>query len=316
MICVRDLDMPRASILNILCFLFVFLLFSCSDGPGNLTLPHDRLQQDIRVPLTPQASKTNSIGMRFVLIPSGSFHMGLPVEQGGLPDEAPVHEVAILKAFYMGESEVTQRQWIALMGSNPSVFRRDNLDAIHNVYNAHVSQRINDNNPVDSVSWIDAQEFIRRLNSIETDKFYRLPTEAEWEYTAKAGSTDPIFQFSQNKFAVLSGAESLYSSMRGGVTFPVKSFTPNAWGVYDMDGNLREWCEDDYHAYNSQGGTPTLKVNRGPCWIDPQSLRITQRNCNFETFKSSFIGFRLVLSIRNSEPRQTRRPSGVPWAQL
>lgn len=287
---------------RILCCILVASSLSCTDSPGNMKLPEPgRSLHHTSSSQYSQNSITNTLGMRFVLIPSGSFSLGMPVESGGLPDENPVSEALIPKAFYFCDTEVTQRQWLAVMGTSPSIFSRVNIKAIQNVYNAHVSSKISENNPVECVSWNDVKEFIRRINAIDNEHHYRLPTESEWEYAAKAGREDYLFPF-QNKFAVLSGTNSLYSSMRGGITFPVKSFQPNAWGLYDMDGNVREWCEDEYRPYGAPDQSTNLKVNRGPCWIDPQNFRITQRYCNFDDFRAPFLGFRLVMSPLKQKP--------------
>src|SRR5215510_10432312 len=122
---------------------------------------------------TPDKTLTNSIGMEFALIPAGTFTMG---SDTGDPDERPVHQVTISKAFYMGKYEVTQGQWQTVMGTNPSALPGDA------------------NRPVDQVSWNEAQTFISKLNAMEGVQLYRLPTEAEWEYAARAGSTT-IFSF-------------------------------------------------------------------------------------------------------------------------
>lgn len=281
----------------------IFLAFcsiavsSCSDGPGNLHLPPRRQAPKPTQAVQALETRTNKLGMRFVLLPPGYFALGLAREQGGMADESPVTRSIFHAGTYMGETEVTQAQWQTVMGSNPSAISADKTHEIRNAYNVQVLQRIGPENPVDSVSWLDVQEFIARLNTLDPSSQYRLPTEAEWEYAAKAGSEDPLFAFNENRFPIVTGAQSLYSTMRGGVTFPVKSFPPNAWGLYDMDGNLREWCADTYGPYQATRRQGQLKVNRGPCWIDPQNVRITQRYCNNETVRAPFLGFRLVMTL-------------------
>lgn len=168
---------------------------------------------------------TNSIGMKFVLVPAGSFIMGEnPPYAGGKDDEKPAHEVIISKPYYMGIHEVTQGQWKQVMGDNPS--RHQGLE-----------------NPVDSVSWNDAMEFIRRLNAREKHSRYRLPTEAEWEYAARAGTKTPYF-FGDDP--ALLPVHAWITENAGVVTHPVGQKKPNAWGIYDTSGNVREWTQDWY----------------------------------------------------------------------
>jgi formylglycine-generating enzyme required for sulfatase activity/tRNA A-37 threonylcarbamoyl transferase component Bud32 len=161
---------------------------------------------------------TNSIGMKLVLIPAGEFQMG---SEKGESNEKPVHEVQIEKPFYLGETEVTQGQWEAVMGSNPSHFKGPDL-------------------PVEQVSWEDSQEFLKKLSDKE-GKSYRLPSEAEWEYACRAGSqTEYCFGDGDSNL----GEYAWYDANSGGETHPVGQKKPNGWGLYDMHGNVREWCQD------------------------------------------------------------------------
>jgi formylglycine-generating enzyme required for sulfatase activity len=162
----------------------------------------------------------NSIGMEFVLIPAGEFQMG---SNDGEEAEKPVHRVRISKAFYLGEYEVTQGQWQAVMGNNPSQFKGD------------------PNLPVESVSWDDVQEFIRRLNAREGGTKYRLPTEAEWEYAARAGTTT-TYSFGNNPSQL--GECVWYRDYAERKMHPVGQRKPSAWGLYDMHGNVWEWVQD------------------------------------------------------------------------
>lgn len=161
----------------------------------------------------------NSIGMEFVLIPAGEFRMG---SENGRENEKPVHLVRITTPFYLGKYQVTQGQWEAVMGNNPSRFQGDL------------------NRPVEQVSWEDAQEFLRRLGAKE-GKAYRLPTEAEWEYAARAGSTgaycfgDDVKQLQDYAW---------YEANAQDTTHPVGQLKPNAWGLYDVHGNVWEWVQD------------------------------------------------------------------------
>jgi formylglycine-generating enzyme required for sulfatase activity len=223
-------------------------------------------------------SQTNSIGMKFALIRPGKFMMG---NSGGSEDEQPPHEVEITEPFYLGQYEVTQGQWKAIMGNNPSYF----MDC-------------GDNCPVESVSWNDVQEFIQKLNQIEGVSNYRLPTEAEWEYVCRAGDhgdgPDRL------------GDYAWYSGNSGGRTHPVGQKKQNLWGLYDMHGNVWEWCQDWYerdYYMNSPKSDPRgssngqFRVLRGGSWFDgPGVMRASGRTRNGPTNRSYADGFRLVLS--------------------
>jgi formylglycine-generating enzyme required for sulfatase activity/serine/threonine protein kinase len=173
------------------------------------------------------SARTNSIGMKFVLIPAGEFTMGTPGnETGHMNDESPAHRVRITKDFYMQTTEVTQGQWRAVMGENPSTFTGD------------------DNLPVESVSWEEALDFTKKLAMMDKDGGkYRLPTEAEWEYACRAGS-QAAWSFGSEENALGDYAWFLSNSDRK--THPVGQKKPNQWGLYDMLGNVWEWCADWY----------------------------------------------------------------------
>jgi formylglycine-generating enzyme required for sulfatase activity len=177
-------------------------------------------------PVQPPTEKTwrNSIGIDFVLIAAGEFLMG---SESGDSDEKPVHRVRISKNFYLGKYEVTQAQWHAVMGDNPSRFKGDTL-------------------PVEQVSWEDAQKFIERLNAQEGGTKYRLPTEVEWEYAARAGTTT-AYSFGDNPRPL--GEYAWFSENFGNTTHPVGQKQPNPWGLYDMHGNVWEWVQDWYGPY-------------------------------------------------------------------
>ena len=185
---------------------------------------------------------TNSIGMDFVLIPTGEFNMGSPSNDVGRFDsEGPVHHVKISNAFYMGKYEVTQKQWRDIMGSSPSYFKGDNL-------------------PVEQVSWNDVQDFIKKFNEKEGGNKYRLPSEAEWEYTARAGTTT---RYSFGGDESMLGDYAWYSSNSGGKTHDVGQKKPNPWGLYDMHGNVWEWVQDNWHGDYNRAPTDGSSVEGG-----------------------------------------------------
>ena len=229
---------------------------------------------------------TNSIGMEFVLIPAGTFQMGCSSEaEECADDEKPRHEATISRPFYLGKYEVTQAQWQAVMGNNPSKLK----GADH---------------PVEHVSWEDAQEFIKKLNEKEGHTRYRLPTEAEWEYAARAGSTT-AYSFGDD------GDESWpyawhCGDCRKGPTHPVGQKLPNAWGLFDMHGNVWEWVHDWYgrEYYSAEAVTDPRgpeageeRVQRGGGWNAPaQGLRSAMRASSAPGDGDFETGFRLALS--------------------
>ena len=187
---------------------------------------------------------TNSIGMKLKLIQPGTFMMGS--NEDVYPDS--VHQVTISKPFYLGVYQVTQREWQAVMGDNPSCFK----DA---------------KNPVESVSWDDAQEFCRKLSQKEGVE-YRLPTEAEWEYACRAGTKTRYYWGGE-----FNDAYAWWDGNSGGQTHNVGTRKPNAWGLYDMSGNVLEWCEDWFEPYPSGPQTDPkgpsngeYRVLRGGSW--------------------------------------------------
>jgi formylglycine-generating enzyme required for sulfatase activity len=188
--------------------------------------PSGGTQVAVGVALQPsEATKPlrNSIGMEFVLIPAGEFQMGS--NEGGAA-ERPAHRVRISAPFYLGKYEVTQAQWEAVMGTNPSHFTG------------------NPNRPVANVSWEEVQEFIKRLNQHEGWEVCRLPTEAQWEYAARAGTTTEWYGDV--------GAIAWSRENSGGKTHEVGQKRPNAWGLYDMLGNVGEWCHDGPRTYTAE----------------------------------------------------------------
>jgi formylglycine-generating enzyme required for sulfatase activity len=213
-------------------------------------------------------------GMTFVTLPAGSFQMGSTT---GDEDEKPVHKVT-LSSFALMTTEVTQVQWRAVMGDNPSYFKGDDL-------------------PVENVSWNDVQDFLRKLNQRDPGKGYRLPTEAEWEYACRAGST-ARWCFGDNESQL--GDYAWYIANADGRTHPVGRKRANAWGLFDMHGNVWEWCQDWYGNYpsgdltNPAGPTSgTYRVIRGGTWYSySSSARCASRNTVTPPARYYAIGFR------------------------
>ena len=234
---------------------------------------------------SPEPVRVNSIGMEFVLIPAGSFLMGDPKAEGYFAEVKRPHRVNITRPFYLGKYEVTQEQWERVMGSNPSRFKgRDN--------------------PVESVSWNDAQEFVRRLNAMEGHRRYRLPTEAEWEYAARAGSTT-AYSFGDDAGEL--GDYGWYEANSGKGTHPVGQLRPNAWGLYDMHGNVWEWVNDwydaKYYAYSRKTDNPggpnfgESRAGRGGSLGDwAVFCRSSERGGSRPDHRTKNGGFRLALT--------------------
>lgn len=219
-------------------------------------------------------------GMRFRRISAGSFEMGSPATEQGHSEDEQQHTVTLTQSFYIQTTELTQAQWQAVMGNNPSSFR-------------------DPERPVENVSWLDAQEFIARLNEITEQGSYRLPTEAEWEYAARAGSL--------STFACGYTEECLrdmawYDANAQGQTRPVAQKQANAWGLYDMHGNVNEWVQDWKAPFAGVPRTdPTgppqgeLRVIRGGAFrYGADALRSAMRNTAGPSLRVDFIGFRLV----------------------
>lgn len=230
-------------------------------------------------------SFTNSIGMEFVLIPAGSFMMGADKQfEECDSNETPRHKVVISNAFYMGKYEVTQEQWVAVMGNNPSKFKSKM-------------------NPVEQISWDDTQLFIRNLNQKEGTDRYRLPTEAEWEYACRAGTTT-AYSFGDDKNSL--DQYIWYDANSNARTNLVGQLKPNPWGLYDMHGNVWEWCQDwydsKYYKHSPEidpvgASSGSYRVRRGGSWIRPAvCCRSASRICLTHGSRNSRTGMRLVLS--------------------
>ncbi|MDT4965279.1 MAG: hypothetical protein QOJ64_16 [Acidobacteriota bacterium] len=232
----------------------------------------------------------NGASMELVLVPAGTFMMGSPDDQGYVT-ERPQHQVSV-PAFYVSRYEVTQKQYQALMGINTSEFQGEDL-------------------PVENVSWKFAEDFCDRLSQV-TGRKHRLPTEAEWEYACRAGTTTAYafgnsLSASQANFDAGSTGGTAQPGVYRQRTTPVGSFKPNGFGLYDMHGNVWEWCLDIYH--DSYNGAPVngaawtdgsgFRVVRGGSWISrADALRSTVRERGEEEFESASIGFRVVTVVQ------------------
>ena len=227
--------------------------------------------------------------LEMVLIPPGKFMMGskknpvdpfsnIKVKQPH-DNELPRHEVTLTKQFYVGKYEVTQEQWFEIMGENPSENKGRTL-------------------PVTNVSWPDCQEFIKKLNA-KTDGGYRLPTEAEWEYACRAGTTT-AYSFGDK----LTTSNALTDTNIGsGKIKSVGSYNPNAFGLYDMHGNVSEWCQDWYGDYPAAGAVTDpkgpakgeLRMWRGGSFVNYESSHCSSnRGCASPSVRSNLGGFRLA----------------------
>lgn len=226
----------------------------------------------------------NANGVKFVMVPvqGGTFTMGATAEQGSdaYGDEEPAHSVT-LSSYYIGQTEVTQKLWTAVMGSNPSIFKGTNL-------------------PVENVSWNDCQTFITKLNTA-TGKRFRLPTEAEWEYAARGGNNSKGYKYSGSNDV---GSVAWYDGNSGDKTHPIATKSPNELGIYDMSGNVWEWCQDWYESYCSSAQTnPTgpssgsNRVRRGGSWCcNARNCRSSNRYHYTPSCSRNILGLRLVLS--------------------
>lgn len=243
----------------------------------------------VATPLPPNITSpvVNNLGMEFVAIPAAELRMG--ADEG--PPSRSSHQVTISQPFYIGKYEVTQAQWSAVMGTNPSQFTGD--------------PRL----PVENVSWKDVQAFLRQLNAREGTTRYRLPTEAEWEHAARScvATTYP-FGDDANQLARYAWAE----TNAGGRTHAVGQLLPNRWGLHDMLGNVWEWCQDWYGEYpvtavaNPQGAPEgAFRVYRGCGWLRGESPRYCHpatRHGARPNFAHPSLGFRVVMTIPSGTP--------------
>lgn len=257
------------------------------------------------------SSFENSIGMEFVKIRAGSFVMGSPASEPGRKWDEKQHRVTITRGFYIAATEVTQDQWSRIMKSNPSV-----------------SQECGGSCPVETVSWYDCLEFVEKLNSHEKTNKYRLPTEAEWEYSCRAGTKtafangditksqcelDPVL----DKIGWYCGNTGTRKPVVYGLSpKPVAQKKPNAWGLYDMHGNVQEWCfdackprgwlrtgvvTDTYRKkkiVNPVSRKGPNRIIRGGSWnTSTKYARSANRGSYKPTVKRNFLGFRVVKDL-------------------
>ena len=246
-----------------------------------------------------------SIDYKMVYIPPGEFMMGSPKSEKGRYSNEKLHRVRITRGFYMGVTEVTQAQWKKIMDSNPSYFEAC------------------DDCLVENVSWWDVQEFISRLNEIENTDKYRLPTEAEWEYACRAG-TNTAYYWGDDKDRL--DEYVWYGENSGGKTHPVAQKKPNSWGLYDMLGNVWEWCLDIYtenypdisvddpvyigkwvsiyrkgcsYIYDTLKDKGANRVIRGGCWFNfPRNVRCASRYRDHPGIRLYSVGFRLLCPVK------------------
>ena len=255
-------------------------------GTADPTAPFDHV--GLRLCLSTEPSFTvNGVSFEMVKVEGGTFTMGATAEQTGVfGDEKPTHQVT-LPSYYIGKTEVTQELWQAVMGSNPSNFTGTNL-------------------PVEKVSWDDCKTFIAKLNAL-TGKNFRLPTEAEWEFAARGGNKSRGYKYCGSN--TLSDV-AWYVDNSDNKTHPVAAKTPNELGIYDMSGNVLEWCNDWYSSsyYTSESQTnPTgpdsgsSRVRRGGSWnYSEHTCRVSYRGDTTPSFRYNYLGLRLCLSADES----------------
>jgi len=238
-------------------------------------------------------------GIEFVWVPPGRFRMGSPEGETGRRDDEGTWMVTLTKGFWLGKYEVTQAQWEAVMGENPSKFAENG------------AQR-----PVENVLWEHGHAFIDKLNRSQPGTF-RLPTEAEWEYACRAGAAG-AYGFGDDPSALAEHA--WYAENSDGATHPVGQKAPNAWGLHDMHGNVCEWCEDWYGAYpegpeTDPAGPPSgqYRVLRGGGWDgDPAACRATRRRIFIPGYfqRKSDLGLRLARTFSEQDVGRPERPPG------
>ena len=232
---------------------------------------------------------SNLYGMELVKIEAGGFTMGCPRDEPERISGETEHFVTLMRPFFMGVHPVTQKQWKSVMGNNPSKFKKE------------------ENAPVEGVIWDQAVAFCEKLSQKDKKK-YRLPTEAEWEYACRAGTTTP-FNFGSKISYDLCNYDSKWgyngSMKRKGIgrTTPVGNYPANPWGLFDMHGNVWEWCSDWFGPYRTDRNTdPTgalkgeERVMRGGSWMHtPRRARSACRGVSVPDAKEPFIGLRVAM---------------------
>lgn len=250
------------------------------------------------VPTTPpspssQTFTANGVSFKMIRVDGGTFTMRATSEQGSDADsdEKPTHRVT-LSGYYIGETEVTQALWQAVMGTSVS----DQRDKANKEWSL---RGVGNNYPMYYISWDECQEFILKLNAL-TGKSFRLPTEAEWEFAARGGNQSQGYKYSGSNTL---GDVAWYGDNSGNETHPVKTKSSNELGIYDMSGNICEWCADWYGSYNSSSQTnPTgaasgsRRVSRGGSWVDnARGCRVAHRRRGAPVIRFSHLGLRLAL---------------------
>lgn len=240
---------------------------------------------------TPVPRVVLGLGLELEPIPAGNFTMGSHRnEPGRNPDEGPMMQVTISRDFWLGKYEVTQQQWQEFMGTDPSHFHGD----------GHL--------PMESVSWTDAMDFCKKLTAQEQAAGrlpggyeYRLPTEAEWEYACRAGTTTRFYTGDKDSDLDEAG---WYDGNSGKKTHPVGQKKPNAWGLYDMHGNVWEWCADWYGYYGQAAVKDPagpregdFRVVRGGGWMrSAAASRSASRDHHMQDYRFQNVGFRVALA--------------------
>jgi formylglycine-generating enzyme required for sulfatase activity len=227
----------------------------------------------------------NTVGMKLVCVPAGEFMMGSLDNESGRYDNEILHKVILTKGFYIQTAQITQKQWQIIMGNNPSRFKEGGEDC-----------------PVESVSYDDVQEFIKKLNLKEGIDKYRLPTEAEWEYACRA-ETNTAYFFGNDESKLKEYA--WYDKNSDSRTHPVGLLKPNAWGLYDMHGNVWEWCQDWHGEYTNSLLTDPMGPNNGSARIlrggglnnPSQDCRSANRGRSTQGNRGISFGFRIVRDI-------------------
>jgi formylglycine-generating enzyme len=245
----------------------------------------------------------------------GTFLMGSPESEPERYDDETQHPVTLTQGYWLADTACTQAFWEAVTGENPAYFKDDA------------------NNPVERVSWNSVQKFIARLNRLVPELEARLPTETQWEYACRAGTTTP-FSFGKNitpeqvnydgDYPYAGGKEGL----SGGKTVPVKSLPPNPWGLYEMHGNVWEWCNDWFGNYPTESvvdpdgpSSGAARVLRGGSWIsDGRNVRSANRHRDVPDYRIHSVGFRLSLgqvasTWQGEQVGKPARPAGQPQAE-